>query len=54
MEKSESKKLIPLYLERLFLEETDETHYIRMPQILFWRQKESMQTAGQSMRRSLF
>ncbi len=34
MEKSESKKLIPLYLERLFLEETDETHYIRMPQIL--------------------
>lgn len=34
MEKSESKKLIPLYLQRLFLEETDSAHYIRMPEIL--------------------
>ncbi len=34
MEKSESKKLIPVYLQQLFLEKTDETHYIRMPEIL--------------------
>lgn len=34
MEKSESKKLIPLYLQQLFLEKTDRTHYIRMPEIL--------------------
>ena len=34
MEKSESKKLIPLYLQQLFLEKTDKTHYIRMPEIL--------------------
>ncbi len=27
---SESKKLIPLYLRELFLEKTDETHYVRM------------------------
>lgn len=33
-EKSESKKLIPLYLQKLFLEKTDKTHYIRMPDIL--------------------
>lgn len=33
-EKSESKKLIPLYLQKLFLEKTDKTHYIRMPNIL--------------------
>lgn len=33
-EKSESKKLIPLYLQQLFLEKTDKTHYIRMPEIL--------------------
>ncbi len=26
-EKSESKKLIPLYLQKLFLEKTDKTHY---------------------------
>lgn len=32
--KSESKKLIPLYLQQLFLEKTDQTHYIRMPEIL--------------------
>lgn len=32
--KSESKKLIPLYLQQLFLERTDKTHYIRMPDIL--------------------
>ena len=32
--KSESKKLIPLYLQQLFLERTDKTHYIRMPEIL--------------------
>ena len=34
MEKSESKKLIPLYLQQLFLEKTDKTHFIRMPEIL--------------------
>lgn len=34
MEKSESKKLIPLYLQQIFLERTDKTHYIRMPEIL--------------------
>lgn len=33
-DKSESKKLIPLYLQQLFLEKTDQTHYIRMPEIL--------------------
>lgn len=33
-QKSESKKLIPLYLQQLFLEKTDKTHYIRMPEIL--------------------
>lgn len=33
-EKSESKKLIPLYLQQLFLEKTDNTHYVRMSDIL--------------------
>lgn len=32
--KSESKKLIPLYLQQLFLEKTDRTHYIVMRDIL--------------------
>lgn len=32
--KSESKKLIPLYLQQLFSERTDKTHYLRMPEIL--------------------
>ena len=32
--KSESKKLALLYLRELFLERTDSTHYIRMPEIL--------------------
>lgn len=31
---SYSKKLTLIYLQRLFLERTDETHYIRMPEIL--------------------
>ncbi len=34
MEKSESKKLIPLYLQELFLTKTDKNHYVRMPEIL--------------------
>lgn len=34
MKRSESKKLIPLYLQQLFLERTDSTHYIRMADIL--------------------
>lgn len=34
MQKSESKKLIPIYLQKLFLEKTDKTHYIRMQEIL--------------------
>lgn len=34
MEKSESKKLIPLYLQELFLKKTDKNHFIRMPDIL--------------------
>lgn len=33
-ESSESKKLIPLYLQQLFLERTDKTHFVRMPDIL--------------------
>ena len=33
-ETSESKKLIPLYLQQLFIEKTDTTHYVRMPDIL--------------------
>lgn len=33
-DKSESKKLALLYLRDLFLERTDKTHYIRMPEIL--------------------
>lgn len=32
--KSESKKLALLYLRDLFLEKTDKTHYVRMPEIL--------------------
>lgn len=31
---SESKKLIPVYLQQLFLEKTDKNHFIRMPEIL--------------------
>lgn len=30
----ESKKLIPVYLQQLFLEKTDKNHFIRMPEIL--------------------
>ena len=30
---SESKKLIPIYLQQLFLEKTDKTHYVRMDDI---------------------
>lgn len=33
-EKSEKKKLVLLYLRDLFLEKTDATHYVRMPEIL--------------------
>lgn len=32
--RSESKKLIPVYLQKLFLEKTDKNHFIRMPEIL--------------------
>lgn len=35
-EKSESKRLIPVYLQQLFLEKTDKDHYIRMPEILLF------------------
>ena len=35
-EKSESKRLIPVYLQQLFLEMTDKDHYIRMPEILLF------------------
>ena len=31
---SDSKKLTLIYLQQLFLEKTDETHYVRMPEIL--------------------
>jgi predicted DNA-binding transcriptional regulator YafY len=34
MSKSESKKLIPLYLLEYFFKNTDEEHYVRMPDIL--------------------
>ena len=40
--KSESKKLIPIYLQELFLERTDDRHFLRMPEIF-------MQTDVQSM-----
>ena len=33
-ESSDSKKLTLIYLQQLFLEKTDKTHYIRMPEIL--------------------
>lgn len=33
-EQSDSKKLIPLYLQKIFLEKTDKTHFIRMPEII--------------------
>lgn len=33
VEKSDSKKLIPLYLQEIFLEKTDKTHFIRMEEI---------------------
>ena len=33
-EQSDSKKLIPIYLQKIFLEKTDKTHFIRMPEIL--------------------
>lgn len=33
-EASDSKKLIPIYLQEIFLEKTDNTHFIRMPEIL--------------------
>jgi len=33
-EQSDSKKLIPLYLKEIFLQKTDKTHFIRMPEIL--------------------
>lgn len=42
MRKSESKKLIPLYLQQLFLEKTDSTHYIRMPDILSFLEKKGI------------
>ena len=32
--RSESKKLIPVYLQKFFLEKTDKNHFIRMPEIL--------------------
>ena len=31
-EQSDSKKLIPIYLQEIFLEKTDKTHFIRMPE----------------------
>ncbi len=41
-EKSESKKLIPLYLQKLFLEKTDKTHYVRMPDILSYQESKNI------------
>lgn len=41
-EKSESKKLIPLYLQKLFLEKTDKTHYIRMSDILSYLESKNI------------
>ncbi len=41
-EKSESKKLIPLYLQKLFLEKTDKTHYVRMPDILSYLESKNI------------
>lgn len=40
--KSESKKLIPLYLQKLFLEKTDKTHYIRMSDILSYLESKNI------------
>lgn len=48
--KSESKKLIPIYLQELFLERTDDRHFLRMPEILSYLEtKIFMQTDVQSM-----
>ena len=40
--KSESKKLALLYLRDLFLDRTDEIHYIRMPEILEYLEKRNV------------
>lgn len=40
--KSESKKLILIYLQELFLEKTNETHFIRMPEILSFLEKKNI------------
>lgn len=41
-EKSEIKKLILLYLQKLFLEKTDKTHYIRMSDILSYLERKNI------------
>jgi predicted DNA-binding transcriptional regulator YafY len=40
----QSKKLIPIYLQQLFLDKTDETHYIRMPEILDFLEEKDIYT----------
>lgn len=38
----QSKKLIPVYLQELFLEKTDKTHFVRMPDILFFLEEKDI------------
>lgn len=42
MEKSESKKMIPLYLQELFLQKTDGNHFLRMPEIIEYLEKQGI------------
>lgn len=49
-EQSDSKKLIPIYLQEIFLEKTDKTHFIRMPDI----QKELEKRGVTADRRTIY
>ena len=39
---SDSKRLSLIYLQELFLRKTDETHYIKMPEILSFLEKKDI------------
>ena len=47
-EQSDSKKLIPLYLKEIFLQKTDKTHFIRMPEIEYYVTAEPPVRRGES------
>ena len=52
--KSESKKLIPIYLQELFLERTDDRHFLRMPEILSYLETKNIYADRRTIYAAIF